>query len=79
MMMPTQRRRVRFDLSGDTAKPRFVDGQELPNWRDGPEMVDYITRLMREGWKLTEGNDRLLIFEREDGPLSAERCFSSPD
>jgi hypothetical protein len=66
MTMLTQRRRVRFDLTDDTIKPRFVDGQELPNWQDGPEMVDYITHLVQEGWNLTSGNGQLLIFERQE-------------
>ncbi len=66
MMTLMQRRRVQFDLIDDTAKPRFVDGQELPEWQDGPEMVDYITHLMDEGWNLTAGNSQVLIFERQD-------------
>ncbi len=65
-MMPTQRRIVRFDLVEQMIKPRFVDGQELPQWQDGPEMVDYITHLKDEGWNLTGGNRQLLIFERQE-------------
>lgn len=64
VMMFTQRRRVRFDLSDDTAKPRFVDGKELQNWQEGPEMAAYIRQLMHDGWHLTEGNSRVLTFER---------------
>ncbi len=63
-MMCTQLRRVRFDLVEDGAKPRFIDGRELPNWRDGPEMVEYIRQLMNEGWNLKAGNSCMLIFER---------------
>ncbi len=64
--MSTQRLRVRFDLTDHSLKPRFVDGQELPNWRDGPEMSEYIKRLMDEGWALTGTlGGRELVFERQ--------------
>lgn len=65
MMMLTQRRRVRFDLTDDTSKPRFVDEKELPHWQDGPEMVAYIRQLMHDGWHLAAGNSRVLVFERQ--------------
>jgi hypothetical protein len=64
--MPNQRRRVRADLADHILKPRFIDGQELPNWRDGPEMTDYIKQLAREGWQLVvRGSGHEFIFERQ--------------
>jgi hypothetical protein len=49
--MSTQCRRVLFDLADQTLKPRFVDGQELPDWREGPEILDYIRQMSRE-WRV---------------------------
>lgn len=64
--MPTQRRRVRFDLTDHQLKVRFVDGHELPNWRDGPDITAYITQLIEEGWHLTGASSgRELMFERQ--------------
>ncbi len=57
---------VRFDLTEDASKPRFVDGHELPNWQEGPEMVEYIRQLKNEGWNLRAGNSCMLIFERPE-------------
>lgn len=64
--MPTQRRRISLDLTDHKFKPRFVDGQELPNWREGPEMVDYVKQLAGEGWQLiVHGAGQEFIFERQ--------------
>ncbi len=64
--MPTEHKRVRFDLTDHEMKPRYVDGKELPNWRDGPQMGDYIKQLWDEGWHLTgAASGRELIFERQ--------------
>lgn len=68
-MVVTQRRRVQFDLTVNTAKPRFVDGEELPEWQDGPDMVEYIRQLVEEGWTVTEDSSYVVIFER---PLPQE-------
>ncbi len=61
---PTERRRIRFDLVDQMLKLRYVDGQELPNWQEGPEMVEYTKRLMKEGWHFLGGSGRELVFER---------------
>lgn len=65
--MPTQSRRVRVELADRMLKPRFVDGQELPNWREGSTIGDYIRQLFDEEWHLTrgDGSDRELVFERQ--------------
>ncbi len=47
--MPKREIRVVFDLVDGDLKPRFVNGQELPNWRDGPEMVEYVRQKEDEG------------------------------
>ncbi len=65
-MMLKQRRQVWFDLTEHTAKPRFVDRQELPNWQEGPEIVDYVKQMANEGWELVvHGAGHEFIFERE--------------
>ncbi len=64
--MPTQRRRARVDLTNHAFKPRFIDGQELANWRDVPDITDYIKQLMDEGWHLTgAASGWELILERK--------------
>ncbi len=63
--MPIERKRVVFDLTNGDSKPRFVGGVELPNWRDGPTMAEYIERLRGEGWHLVgKGAGQEYVFER---------------
>ncbi len=65
--MSIQSRRVRYDLASGVLKPRLVDGQELPNWSEGPGIVDYVMRLMDDGWRLVHAvtPPRELLLERE--------------
>ncbi len=63
--MCTERRGIRFDMADQTLKLRFVDGQEIPNWQEGPEMAAYTKQLMDEGWHFRGGSGRELIFERQ--------------
>ncbi len=65
--MAVQCQLVRFDLADQTLKPRFIDGQELPNWQEGPEILDYIRQMANEWWLLAGGHisNRELIFKRQ--------------
>lgn len=33
-------------------RPRFVDGQEVPGWMNGPLIHDYVNQRGEEGWEL---------------------------
>ncbi len=50
--MPKQTMKIRFDRVGANIKPRALDGRDLPNWREGPIMAEYLRHLRREGWRL---------------------------
>ncbi len=64
--MPKIERRVYFDLANGDMKPRRVDGQELPNWKAGPTMRDYIKQMQGEGWQLTRQlSQHVYVFERD--------------
>jgi hypothetical protein len=66
-MSPGEKLQVEFDDTGDgTWKPRYVDGQELPNWETGPDMTDYIRSLMNQGWSVIAGVGDRYLFERSD-------------
>jgi hypothetical protein len=32
-------------------KPYSVNGQELPDWRDGPSLAEYLQAMHKQGWK----------------------------
>lgn len=56
---------VLFDLIDDSLKPRAIDGNELANWQDGPDVAVFIKQMEKEGWavsKLISSNTYL--FER---------------
>ncbi len=56
---------VKFDDTGDgTWKPRYVNGQEIPDWKKGPEMKDYIRDLVNGGWSPVTGVGDKYVFER---------------
>jgi hypothetical protein len=62
-MLPMQELRVVFDLYDGGLKPRFVNGQELPNWKDGPLMIDYFRQKQGEGCHMeSTANPQTYIF-----------------
>lgn len=64
-MPPKEKLQVKFDDVGDgTWKPRYVNGQEVPNWKNGPDMTDYIRELMHKGWSPVTGVGDKYVFER---------------
>jgi hypothetical protein len=59
--------RVTFDLTGDRRilRPRYVQGQELPNWEKGPDMATYIRTMKLQGYgNFSKGPDHIYIFRR---------------
>ena len=56
-------------VMGDEGHPRYVNGQEIPNWKEGPTTLDAMNHLIRKGWKLVSHpsalqHDYPLIFRR---------------
>jgi hypothetical protein len=43
---------VSGDTQGDIWYPRWVNGQELPNWKKGPTLYAYANQLGEQGWEL---------------------------
>jgi hypothetical protein len=37
---------------GGAWKVRFVNGEELANWKDGPRFYEYCNQLGEEGWEM---------------------------
>lgn len=64
-MPPREKLQVRFDDVGDgTWKPRYVNGQEVQDWKKGPEMTEYIRDLTKKGWAVVAGVGDKYVFER---------------
>ena len=37
-------------------RPRYIDGQEIPNWRHGPTVSETVNYLGAKGWMLWNGS-----------------------
>ncbi len=54
-------------VSSSPLRVRYIDGQELADWKHGPDFADYVCQLAKEGWRLsTFSRSRGLVFERPD-------------
>ena len=40
------------NVAGNRWRPHEVDGVELPDWRAGPAIAEYLNRVGAEGWEL---------------------------
>jgi hypothetical protein len=38
----------------EEGRPRYVNGQEIPNWQQGPTFWEAVHHLFRKGWKLVD-------------------------
>jgi hypothetical protein len=38
----------------DEGLPRHVNGQEIPNWQQGPTLFEAVNYLFRKGWELID-------------------------
>lgn len=64
-MPPEEKLQVKFDDIGDgTWKARYINGQEVPDWKKGPEMTEYIRDLVNKGWAVATGVGDKYVFER---------------
>ena len=65
--MAKKQMRVKFDLTDGTIKPRYIDGEQLPDWENGPAMDDYVRQLNDAGWQLAERlSANTYVFERDE-------------
>ncbi len=58
---------VQFDLTRDqkSLKPRYIQGQEIPDWENGPDMANYIRMMRQRGYQnITKSHDEVYIFRR---------------
>ncbi len=66
----SQRLFVTIDFPAGNASfrgPRVsaINGYDVPNWQNGPTLVDYLQHLVQEGWSfLCSVSRRTLVFER---------------
>ena len=38
----------------DQGRPRYVNGQEIPNWHQGPMLFHAVNYLFQKGWELVD-------------------------
>ena len=38
----------------EEGRPRYVNGQEIPNWQQGPTLWEAVRHLFRMGWELVD-------------------------
>ncbi len=68
---------VIFDLveTQNMMKPRFIDGQEIPDWENGSDMAAYIHDLRKQGWKISRaagGGAVTFTRSQDDGNTQAQ-------
>jgi hypothetical protein len=39
-------------VRGEEGRPRYVNGQEIPNWKEGPNLLGAMNHLIGKGWEL---------------------------
>ena len=45
----------------DEGRPRYVNGQEIPNWQQGPTGFGYMEKLVWQGWELVSHSSVLWL------------------
>ncbi len=60
---------VKFDLTKthSVLKPHYVQGRELVDWENGPDMLTFIRTMFDEGYRsLSAGGSQVYLFKRID-------------
>ena len=56
-------------ITEEDYKPKSVNGRDLPNWKSGPHISDYLNTLGGQGWEATglgvQGNHFYFLLKRE--------------
>ncbi len=55
---------VVFDVTNKAMRPRWVNDQELPDWKKGPIKFEYLNQLGNQGWELVAINATMHTFKR---------------
>jgi hypothetical protein len=72
--------RVRFDVAGGDLRPRYLNDAELPNWENGPTMVQYLNHMSEEGWRLvTQLRGQEYVFEPSSAFQRRQATGSRPN
>jgi len=58
-----------FQIEGWKRKPRWVDGQELRDWKNGPWIYEFSNQYGDEGWELVSAVINRAIDATSDNPL----------
>ena len=45
----------------EEGRPRYVNGQEIPNWQQGPTISEAVLYLSRKGWLLLSDQSALQL------------------
>jgi hypothetical protein len=40
----------------EAKRPRYIDGKEIPNWQQGPSLLETVNYLGAKGWMLLNGS-----------------------
>ncbi len=46
---------VDSENGNDPGRPRYINGQELPNWKQGQSIFGVMNQLQWQGWELVSG------------------------
>ena len=41
-------------IVSEEGRPRYVNGQEIPNWQKGPSLFEAVNHLFIKGWELVD-------------------------
>ncbi len=49
-------------------RPRYLNDEQLPEWENGPTMVEYLNHMSKQGWRLvTQLRGQEYVFEPLNG------------
>lgn len=65
-MTITERMTITFQCTEDgSLKLHTINGQEQPDWEDGPGMIDFLNRMKHEGWTISnQSRGTKIVLER---------------
>ncbi len=52
----------------NTIKPRFIEGQEIPDWQQGLEKEAFILQMESQGWIVSDSQSgKTVLLKRSEG------------
>lgn len=55
---------VQYRYEREKSRPRFINGNELKDWKKGPELSVHLNQLGEQGWELIQINGVEYIYKR---------------